>query len=100
MAYNEITIYDHFKKNEKINLSPSQDCKIIPSENSIETFIPLTDNLFIGGSTNYKERYNNFKYLDNFCEEGSIIYLDKNKEKIFNIAIENFPKDVPCSYIS
>ena len=97
MAYNEITIYDYFKKNEKINSSPSQDCKIIPSEGPIETFIPISDNIFIGGSTNYKERYNNFKYLDHIYDKGSIIYLDKKKEKIFNIEIENFPKDIPIS---
>ena len=97
MAYNEITIYDYFKKNSKINSSKSQNCKIIPSEYPIETFIPLTNDLFIGGSTNYKERFRNLKYLNHIYEKGSIIYLDKNKEKISDIEIENFPKEVPIS---
>lgn len=97
MSYNELTILDYFKQNEKINSSKSQDCKIIPSENPIETFIPLTNNLFIGGSTNYKERFRNLKYLNHIYEKGSIIVLDKNKEKIFDIEIENFPKNMPIS---
>lgn len=97
MSYNELTILDYFKQNEKINSSKSQDCKIIPSENPIETFIPLTNNLFIGGSTNYKERFRNLKYLNHIYEKGSIIVLDKNKEKIFDIEIENFPKNIPIS---
>ena len=29
--------------------------------------------------------------------KGSIVVLDKNKEKIFDIKIENFPKDVHIS---
>ena len=42
MTYNELTVYDYFKTNKKINSSKSQNCKIIPSEFPIETFIPLT----------------------------------------------------------
>ena len=97
IVYNEITINDYFKKNEKINSSKSQDCHVIQSENPIETFIPLTDNFFIGGSTSYGKRYQNFKYLEHIYEKGSIVVYDKKNEKIFDIEIEGFPKNVPIS---
>ena len=97
MAYNEIAVFDYFKINKKINSSKTQNWKVIPSENPIETFIPLSDYIFIGGSTNYKERFNNFKYLDHIYDKGSIIVLDKKNDKIFDIELENFPKNVPIS---
>ena len=97
LTYNELTVYDYFKINQKINSSKSQNCKIIPSEFPIETLIPLTKDLFIGGSTNYKERYNNLKYLNHIYDKGSIVVFDKIKEKIFDIKIENFPKNVLIS---
>ena len=82
MVYNELTVFEYFKKNTKINSSKSHNCKI---------------NLFIGCSTNYKERFQNLKDLNNIYDKGSIVVLDKNKEKIFDIEIENFPKDMPIS---
>ena len=97
MVYNELTVFEYFKKNTKINSSKSKNLKIFPSEYPIETFIPLSDNLFIGGSNNYKERFQNLKYLNHIYGKGSIVVLDKNKEKIFDIEIENFSKDMPIS---
>ena len=79
MIYNELTVFEYFKKNTKINSSKSQNCKIIPSEYPIETFIPVAPDLFIGGSTNYKERFQNLKYLNHIYDKGSIVVLDKNK---------------------
>ena len=78
MIYNELTVFEYYKKNKKINSSKFQNCKIIPSEYPIETFIPLADDLFIGGSTNYKERFQNLKYLNHIYDKGSIVVLEKN----------------------
>ena len=78
MIYNELTVFEYFKKNTKINSSKSQNCKIIPSEYPIETFISLADDLFIGGSTNYKERFQNLKYLNHIYDKGTIVVLEKN----------------------
>ena len=97
MIYNEITIFEHFKKVDKINSSKEQNCKIISSENPIETFIQLNDELFIGGSVNYKTRFANFKYLDHIYDQGSLVILNKTSEKINKIEIDNFPKNVPIS---
>ena len=95
--YNEHSVMETFKTVDRINSSNNQKCKVYQSENSIETFIPLTDELFIGGSTNYKTRYYNFKYLDHNYEKGSLIILNKTSEKIEDIKIKNFPKNVPLS---
>ena len=97
LIYNELTVYEYFKKVNKINSSKNQKCKIYPSDYPIETFIQLTDELFIGGSTNYNLRYSNFKYLDHDYEKGSLIILNRTSEKLFNIEIENFPKNIPIS---
>ncbi len=97
MVYNEITVFEHFKTVSKINSSINQKCKHYQSDNAIETFIPINDEIFIGGSTNYKERYYNFKYLDHIYEKGSIVIFNKTSEKIYNAEIENFPKNVPIS---
>lgn len=97
LVYNELTVMETFKTVDKINSSKNQKCKVFKSENSIETFIPLTDELFIGGSTNYVTRYYNFKYLDHDYEKGSLIIFNKTSEKIENIKIKNFPKNIPLS---
>jgi len=99
LIYNELTVYEYFKKVNKINSSKNQKCKIYPSDYPIETFIQLTDELFIGGSTNYNLRYSNFKYLDHDYEKGSLIILNRTSEKLFNIEIENFPKNIPIVFI-
>ena len=95
--YNEHSVMETFKTVDRINSSKNHKCKVYQSENSIETFIPLTDELFIGGSTNYKTRYYNFKYLDHDYEKGSFVILNKTSEKIEDIKIKNFPKNVPLS---
>jgi len=95
--YNEHSVMETFKTVDRINSSKNQKCKVYQSENSIETFIPLTDELFIGGSTNYKTRYYNFKYLDHDYEKGSLVILNKTSEKIEDIKIKNFPKNIPLS---
>ena len=97
MIYNELTVFEHFKTVNKINSSINQKCKHYQSDNAIETFIPINDEIFIGGSTNYKARYYNFKYLDHIYEKGSIVIFNKTSEKIYNAEIENFPKNVPIS---
>ena len=97
LLYNEFTIYEYFKSIDKINSSKDQKCKVYPSDYPIETFIPLTDELFIGGSANYVTRFSNFKYLDHNYEKGSLIILNKTSEKLYNIEIENFPKNVPIN---
>ena len=97
LIYNELTVYEYFKEVQKINSSKNQKCKIYPSDYPIETFIQLTDELFIGGSTNYNLRYSNFKYLDHDYEKGSLIILNKTSGHLYNIEIENFPKNMPIS---
>ena len=97
LLYNELTVNEYFKTVDKINSSKNQKCKIYPSQYPIETFIQLTDELFIGGSTTYNTRYSNFKYLDHDYDKGSLIILNKTSEKLYNIEIENFPKNVPIS---
>ena len=97
LIYNELTVYEYFKTVNKINSSKSQKCKIYPSDYPIETFIQLTDELIVGGSTNYNLRYHNFKYLDHNYEKGSLILLNRTSEKLTNVEIENFPKNVPIS---
>ena len=97
LIYNEITVFEYFKTVDKINSSKNQKCKIYPSDYPIETFIQLTDELFIGGSTNYATRYYNYKYLDHDYEKGTLIILNKTSGYLYNIEIENFPKNVPIS---
>ena len=97
LVYNEITVFDYFKTVDKINSSKNQKCKIYTSDYPIETFIQLTDELFIGGSTNYATRYYNYKYLDHDYEKGTLIILNKTSGHLYNIEIENFPKNVPIS---
>ena len=97
LVYNEHSVMETFKTVDKINSSKNQKCKVYPSENAIETFLPITDELFIGGSTNYKTRFYNFRYLDHDYERGSLIIFNKTSEKIENIKIKNFPKNVPIS---
>ena len=97
LVYNEHSVVETFKTVDKINSSKSQKCKVYPSDDAIETFIPLTDELFIGDSTNYKTRYYNFKYLDHNYEKGSLVIFNKTSEKIENIKIKNFPKNMPLS---
>ena len=97
LIYNELTVYEYFKEVQKINSSKNQKCKIYPSDYPIETFIQLTDELLIGGSTNYNLRYSNFKYLDHDYEKGSLIILNKTSGHLYNIEIENFPKNMPIS---
>ena len=97
LVYNEHSVMETFKTVDKINSSKNQKCKVYPSENAIETFLPITDELFIGGSTNYKTRFYNFRYLDHDYEKGSLIIFNKTSEKIENIKIKNFPKNVPIS---
>ena len=97
LIYNEITVFEYFKTVDKINSSKNQKCKIYPSDYPIETFIQLTDELFIGGSTNYATRYYNYKYLDHDYEKGTLIILNKTSGYLYNIEIKNFPKNVPIS---
>ena len=97
IAYNELTIFEYNKKVTKINSSIEQKCKIYLSDYPIETFIQLNDELFIGGSTVYTKRFYNFKYLDHIYENGTLIILNKTSEKLYNVKIENFPKNMPLT---
>ena len=97
LLYNEFTVYEYFKKLEKINSSPNQKCKIYKSNYPIETFIQITDELIIGGSSVYNTRFLNFKYLDHDYEKGELILLNRTSEKLTGLKIENFPKNVPLS---
>ena len=95
--YNEMYFYEYFKAVSKINSSENQKCKLYPYENPIETFIPLTEEIFVGGSTDYGKRFLNFKYLEHDYEKGSLAIFNKTSGKIFKAQIENFPKNVPIS---
>ena len=97
LFYNEYTIYEYSKKVESINASKNQQCKIYPSNLPIETFVQLNDELFVGGSTNYMKRFQNFKYLDHVYEKGNLIILNKTSEKLYEVKIENFPKNIVIS---
>lgn len=95
--YNEIYFYEYFKTVSKINSLENQKCKIYPYENPIEAFIPLTEEIFVGGSMDHGKRFLNFKYLEHDYEKGSLAIFNKTSGKIFKAQIENFPKNVPIS---
>ena len=97
LLYNEFTVFEYFKKVDKINSSKAQKCKLYPYDGAIETFVPINDELFIGGSTSYTKRFQNFKYLDHIYEKGSIVIFNKTNEKVYSVEIENFPKNVEIS---
>ena len=94
--YNIIKLTEFGKKVEEIGVN-NLDCHKLDYRNPIEDFVKINETFIIGSSFDVLHLFHDMDYLDpnKKVPNGAMVAYDLNTNKLYEIKINNFPKDIP-----